>query len=231
MTLAARLLELEQLDQEADRYEKELRGLDVAAALAQVQVEQNEVAARVKRLKQLQDRLRQGEQDVRALEKKTLALDQKLYGGMVTSPTQLAALETEMACVKSDKDRLETELLELLDQVSLLEAECAQQLARVEHAQQDLKSRENEVSQRLERIRESLLGLRRTRSELVTGLPDHTVALYSKLRAAKGTAVAMVESGTCGGCKMGLPDHKLRALAKEELDRCPNCGRILAPKP
>jgi predicted nucleic acid-binding Zn-ribbon protein len=60
-------------------------------------------------------------------------------------------------------------------------------------------------------------------------LPQELVALYEKIRAAKGgVGAAALEQGTCQGCHTKLPAREVERLRAEGgLQRCENCRRIL----
>jgi hypothetical protein len=55
------------------------------------------------------------------------------------------------------------------------------------------------------------------------------LALYERLRPLKrGQAVARIERGVCGGCRITLPTTvQQRARAGGQVLRCPSCERIL----
>ena len=69
------------------------------------------------------------------------------------------------------------------------------------------------------------------RSQQRKGIDAGMLVLYDALRAThQGRAVAKVERGTCGGCRISLPMstlHKARAAGSNAIVQCSSCERIL----
>ncbi len=69
------------------------------------------------------------------------------------------------------------------------------------------------------------------KQKAIAEIPWADLQAYERLRRTKGgVAVAAVQNGICGGCRVGVPAQILRtARASTELTPCPSCGRILHP--
>jgi uncharacterized protein len=78
-------------------------------------------------------------------------------------------------------------------------------------------------------IESDLAAHQRARDELRSGLSEDLVALYEKIRSAKGgVGAAALERDTCQGCHTKLPAREVERLRAEGgLQRCDNCRRIL----
>ncbi|UCD56751.1 MAG: hypothetical protein JSV16_13120 [Candidatus Hydrogenedentota bacterium] len=50
---------------------------------------------------------------------------------------------------------------------------------------------------------------------------------YQKLRARKGTAVAVLKDGVCSGCKMVYPESHEMLRYRNFVHSCEYCGRLL----
>jgi predicted nucleic acid-binding Zn-ribbon protein len=173
-----------------------------------------------------QDRL---EGDGASLEQKLQHEQKRLYSGQVSNPRELAGLQAEIEMLLRRKGALEDELLEIMvardaavstlqslsSERAELSAQASEQRAAVEHLSSEIQA---EVSAH-----------ERAREELSEGLPEDLVALYEKIRAAKGgVGAAVLEQGTCQGCHTKLPAREVERLRAEGgLQRCDNCRRIL----
>jgi predicted nucleic acid-binding Zn-ribbon protein len=100
------------------------------------------------------------------------------------------------------------------------------QLAVVEAAwRNDQLSLQDEKS-RAERETASLDEERRKRT---AGMDAGSLGQYENLRTHRqGRAVARLERGACGGCRISLPTHIVqRVRSGDGLVNCPSCERIL----
>jgi predicted nucleic acid-binding Zn-ribbon protein len=96
----------------------------------------------------------------------------------------------------------------------LQELELIVDESRILH-RQDIDEHTAEIQAKISSLRESLDGecLRR----------------FDRLRK-QGMAVAKLESGVCGGCRLNIPQGEILRMRKaEEPPACPNCGRFLLP--
>ncbi|MEW6278028.1 MAG: C4-type zinc ribbon domain-containing protein [Candidatus Eremiobacterota bacterium] len=227
MILAGKLQELQAHDLQAAHLEKELAAVDTAAPLrTELEAARREQESTASTLAEQARAVRAREKEVQELAQKQAQLAEQFY--RLGSPKEVAALEAEQARVQRQKDELEEDTLAQMERQETLEATAAELKARI----QDLTERVAAESALVEKHRGELLErLERERSrrrELAGRLPADSVALYEQLRKAKGTAVGVIAGSTCGGCRMDLPDSKLRSVRGSGLERCPNCGRILA---
>ncbi len=69
------------------------------------------------------------------------------------------------------------------------------------------------------------------RAPVVEAVPADLLALYDKLRAAKGgVGAAALRARQCGGCRLTIDNAELaviRAKPDDEVVRCEECQRIL----
>ncbi|MDR7435108.1 MAG: C4-type zinc ribbon domain-containing protein [Armatimonadota bacterium] len=225
-----RLASLQELDSRIDHLEQVRRSLDDGTSL------RTSLDEAKTRLVQMREQLRGKQARLRALElqlesivQKQKKLEQDLYSGRITNPKELAGLQGEVEALGRMKDRLEDEILVLLDEtegflrdVAQLEAEVAQRERALEEYLEDYRSRIREV--------EGSLGLlRRRREELISQIDPELLEKYEYLRERKGgKAVAFVAGEVCGGCNVALPAGILsKVREKETLVTCEECGRIL----
>jgi predicted nucleic acid-binding Zn-ribbon protein len=153
----------------------------------------------------------------------------KLYGGSVRNPKELASIQEETNILRGQLRRREDELLDLMvrveeRQTALREAE--ESLTEVEGRwRQDQK----ELTSEKEKLEGELAGLKERRRQQTGLIEARVLALYDNLwERRQGRAVAKVERGMCGGCRISLPMTVLqKARSGMDVVQCVSCERIL----
>ena len=153
----------------------------------------------------------------------------KLYGGSVRNPKELASIQEEANILRGQLRRREDELLDLMvrveeRQTALREAE--ESLTEVEGRwRQDQK----ELTSEKEKLEGELAGLEERRRQQSGLIEARVLALYDNLwERRQGRAVAKVERGMCGGCRISLPMTVLqKARSGMDVVQCVSCERIL----
>jgi predicted nucleic acid-binding Zn-ribbon protein len=153
----------------------------------------------------------------------------KAYGGTVSSPRELETLEKEIESLSRTKDRIETELLDLFDQVDGEKQRADEQGRTVERLQRQLEETVITFERERERLTAEIEKLREEREAARAPLDAEVLRNYDYLRTRCGNvAVVAVENRTCSGCRIGLPIVQLNRLARNaELQQCENCLRLL----
>jgi|DewCreStandDraft_5_1066085.scaffolds.fasta_scaffold00716_21 predicted nucleic acid-binding Zn-ribbon protein len=225
-----RLAQLQELDSRIAHLEGVRSSLDDGSALkAALDEARGRLAQMQEQLRNRQARLRALELELESTVEKQRRFEQDLYSGRITNPKELAGLQGEVEALGRLKDRLEDEILTLLDEteellqgVAHLEAEMAQRERALEEHLDDYRNRLREVEGSLDL-------LRRRRDELVSQIDPDLLERYEYLRERKGgKAVAFVVGEVCGGCNVALPAGILsKVREKETLVTCEECGRIL----
>ena len=172
---------------------------------------------------------REHEFEVDDLRAKVEPLDQKLYSGTIKSPKELQELDHQ---VTTFKEMLAEREAALLDQIAVAEAtsaavNSAQKAIQVLDALRvtDHARLRAEIAQHEAAIAE--LDAKRAGAAALT--EAQVLRVYEQLRPRTGgRAVARVERGMCGGCRIGLPVNIVsRARSGTMLVQCTSCQRIL----
>ena len=182
-----------------------------------------------KRSGELSARSRAFERLVAEVEQTLERLDDRLYGGGVTNPQQLAAAQEERAFTSARKKEAEDQLLETmidLDELEPVLAEARETAARLEEERPGLENAWREQEREAVALIETL---RADRAALLPVMPANLLPLYESLRKSKsGRAMALVERGTCQGCRLSLTTQETqRARSGQQIVQCSSCGRIL----
>jgi predicted nucleic acid-binding Zn-ribbon protein len=174
---------------------------------------------------------RRFEDEIAAVEAKILTVDGQLYGGSVSSPRELQALQDEIGALRRRTDDLETQLLEILTSLEpidgSLEALDAEDVAIADERAAATASLAASVAE----VEAEIATEEAARADAASGLPEQRVAEYEDLRGRLGgIAVARLAGTSCGGCHLTLSAveiDRIRKLPPDEPGMCEECGRML----
>lgn len=207
-------------------------GQSLEALLTQVRSTEDATAAQ---LRETQTRLRDLELSLSSTAEKARKIEQELYSGRVGNPKELTAMQEDVAALGRQRQRIEDEMLALMEDTERL----AQELGTLE-AQRG--AREREMDDHLTQYRthtraleDELATLQTKREAQAAEIAPEILKRYERLRERKdGLAVAQVlGDGICEGCHVKIPDRLYADLHESDaLRTCEECGRILyAPRP
>jgi predicted nucleic acid-binding Zn-ribbon protein len=230
MTIAGELYDLQQIDSAIDAAKAGLAAVEEQLGESEELIASRQaVEERREALKGLRDQQRDQEWQVEDLRSRLATVEQKLYGGSVPNPRELAGLKEEADVFSGQIRRLEDELLNLMvgaDEAAAAQKEAKSSLAAVEARwgkdQQDLLGQK-------ERLEAELAELGQGRDRESGRLDPRVLSTYERLRESRqGRAVAKVERGMCQGCRITLPVGVLqKARTGFEVVQCVSCERIL----
>lgn len=127
----------------------------------------------------------------------------------------------------SDLEDAELELMGELEAAQEGQARVAEQKARIE---EQLRTEVAERDRQVATLSAEAKQVQATRAARGKSLPTDLLALYEKLRAAKGTGAALLQRGHCTGCQLEIPVSDLDGYRKapaNQVLRCVQCDRIL----
>lgn len=172
-------------------------------------------------------RLKRLERELSGLEESLMSVEARLYGGEVTHPKELAALQERLDSDRTRKAACEEEVLAAMDVVE--QAERALEKVRTAET-----SAQKALRKAVARLNEAKAGwtaqmrrLEETRSELRRAAQADLLSLYDSLKERfAGRPLARVNERSCGGCHVEMPTA-MRKPAEGQIQRCPHCGRLL----
>ena len=151
--------------------------------------------------------------------------------GLITNPKDLERMRHELVSLERRISVLEDQELEIMERLEEAQRGLAQltdQLAAAETRMTELTARRDEAAARIDG---DLAELAAERAPQAAGLPGDLLALYDRLRQAKGgVGAAVLRAGSCGGCRLSLDNAELAAIRSapsDEVIRCEECQRIL----
>ncbi len=185
-------------------------------------------AAAEAELRRLKKELRELEHEDSTLRDKAKVLDKKLYGGRVTNLKELTGYEEELKAIRGQVDKLETLILERMEDVETREEGLRGLQARILEARQDRDQRQVALDDKIARLESEYTGYRERRQEQAREVGATLLKRYEDLKARKnGVAVARIANHSCEGCRMHLTDHKIQEAKGSGITFCATCSRIL----
>jgi uncharacterized protein len=230
-----RLLDLQRVDTAIDRLEQrkadlpEQRALDeLTVQLAEVRVGHDTLKVQLDEIARDQSRL---EGEVQMIDDKIKHESERLYGGDITSPKELASIQAELDALRRRKNHLEDQDLEVMERREAVEKEMAELDARLSDLQQKADEATNARDTAAVEIETELASNAEARTGILPDLPPDLLETYEDMRPKKGgVAAAALEGNVCRGCGVALSPVAMDAIKRAgpgELQRCENCRRIL----
>lgn len=154
--------------------------------------------------------------------------EDKLYGGMSGNMKELAGWQKEIDQLTVRQEKLEEQLLELMERAETLEVRVKDSTGLLDDKQKELVRAQAESTKAIAGIDSELEALSSRRAQVSETIDAALMKRYEALRKQKaGVAIVKVQKDACGGCFMNLPSNTLERVAARDLVICGHCGRIL----
>jgi len=156
----------------------------------------------------------------------------KKYKGQllnVKTNREYQSLLHEIEKAQADSERIEEEIIELLEAADELEEKIKQAEAHFKEVQAQVAHQKQQMQAELEREQQECQRLQQERLQLKQGVAATLLTHYEKLIKTKdGVALAVARDGVCQGCFIRIPPQDYEELKKKErIYYCPSCFRIL----
>jgi predicted nucleic acid-binding Zn-ribbon protein len=235
--LLSPLLEIQAFDLAGDRLALQRSALPERAALALCRTQLDDLAGAHALLLEKRSALSDSEHtlaaDVAAVATRAKDAETTLYSGTVRASKELSALQEEVRLFRVRQSELETQEMQLLEEIEQTDAAIAENRATCDRISEEMKALAVSLAaaeQAIDAEREKIDG---ARGGMVAGIPTEIFAIYDKLRARErlnGRAAVAIADGGCGGCHMKLPVleyNRMKQKPDDALLLCVHCGRIL----
>ncbi|WP_322797414.1 zinc ribbon domain-containing protein [Tepidiforma sp.] len=155
--------------------------------------------------------------------------EKRLYDGSVRNPKELTSIQQEVEHLKAQRAALEDRLLEVMEQFEAASAAREAARADLERAEADRAAQCRGLEAEKAALEARIADARARRDAQAARIPPAALATYDGIRRRRGgLAVARIQGGTCGGCRVAIPESvRRRAFDAAQLAQCPNCERIL----
>ncbi len=223
-----RLRALDALDRSLRRCDVELekgpKGVaEQAAAVAAVAAQ---IKALTDKARTLKAQIKLRENDLKGHEQKIARL--KEQSGQVKNNKEFMAFRSEIANAQAEADRLQGEVLKILDVVQQAETKVAELGLQQTGAQARLDEGKARMDGLLSSVKTEREALLRERPGRLEGIPPETLDLYERARRGRGNGLSTVEHEYCAACQERQTRNDLYAV--ENMTRivsCKACNRIL----
>ena len=174
------------------------------------------------------------ELQLKSLDEKRSSYEKKLYGGKVTNPKELSAIEKEIAMLKEQQSHLDDQVLAAYEPAGKARVKATSLAKSCDVLQKRLETaRQSESSERTT-MEKLLANLKPKRKAMAAKISDK--ALYTRYESVrtrnKGAGMAYVVEGKCGVCRVGMRGITMQELRNSDsFTCCENCGRILVAAP
>lgn len=163
---------------------------------------------------------------------------EKMRGSLNTTKTnkEYSAILVQISAEKAEVSKMETALLELMEQLENLGKAIAGIREQLAAEKQALAKIESEHADKVNALNDQISALRTRRADAAKNVPADALRQYERVSLKfPGDAMAPLEfdendldSVSCGSCFMGLNVEHLNALrGRDEIRRCNSCNRIL----
>lgn len=202
---------------------------DGSGAAAQLAAEEEALEEMEEELRQKQSRMRKLELDLEGVEAEKQEKTDRAYGGTVSDPKELAALEKKIEELERNVHRHEDMMLELLEEIEELEGRVTAQRQKVEGLRAKHEKIVSNFEETTSEARREIAELEERREELVAELPQQLLSPYENLRSREeGIAVSALRNGTCAECNVAVPRVRWPMIERGAgIVKCENCRRIL----
>jgi len=149
---------------------------------------------------------------------------------------EYSAILITISAEKAEVAKMETALLEVMQQAETLAKSIAALREQIGNEQRDLAKIESEHADKVSALNSQIGGLQAKRNEAAKHVPAEALRQYDRAsQKYPGDAMAPLEfneddldSISCGSCFMGLNVEHLNALrGRDAIRRCDSCNRIL----
>ena len=175
-------------------------------------------------------RTKEKELEYQAAQRKKL--EAKLYE--VKTNKEYSAVLAEIEGAKVEKDRLEEEVLGLMELQERLGREVVEGEARLRPQEAEARVQEAAAAEELRALEVDVEGARSEREGAARDVPRDVLVQYGRLlKVRAGLAVALVGSnGICSGCRVTLTPQRFNEVRQSsQIFVCENCGRFLYYQP
>jgi len=230
-----KLLDVQELDARTDLLRHQLATLPELAEIDQVSAWRRDLDDQVRDARIVVDDLtveqRKVDADVEQVKARRERDQQRMDQGLVSNPKDLQRMQQEMESLKRRITSLEDDELEVMERLEKAQQTLdgvTAQLAETDARLGELAAARDRKAADLEH---DLGDVAQRRGPVVADVPADLLALYDRLREAKGgVGAALLRSRRCEGCNLDIDNAELaqiRSANSDDVIRCEECGRIL----
>jgi len=158
---------------------------------------------------------------------KMTVANESLYSGRVRNPKELTSLQQELEGFKHQRDPLEEKAMNFMEKIENVQAHLKKLDAELKTVEGRLREERKTLHAQLGELAVKLAALKEQHSQALASIPPDEAHFYADLKKRRGIAVARVEQGTCGSCRISLSSTELQRARSGKIVQCSSCSRIL----
>jgi predicted nucleic acid-binding Zn-ribbon protein len=165
----------------------------------------------------------------KAIDEKLKKIDKELYGGKVVNPREVAALQKEIAALKSKRGDMDGRILELWEELPPIKKAADEVSAQLQAKQKEMDEYQKKLAQYKATLETEFKERSAKRGPLAQAVPPALLARYDAIRQKYGaTGMANVsKNGSCEACGTNLPAKLIEGAKEGRIVTCEACHRIL----
>lgn len=180
-----------------------------------------------KNLAIIRDEQKTTEQAIVDLSAKMTVANESLYSGRIQNPKELQNLQRELASWQTQRNPLEEKELALMEKMEQAGKTERMRLEELAAAEAQWQVEQAALVDKIKLSEEAIEVIKHRRLDAISQIPTGDLAPYTQLRKTHGWAVARLNQGTCGHCRLGLSTATLQRARAGQMVNCPSCGRLL----
>ena len=215
-------LGLKGIQEEKDRYPKEMNKLD-----EKQKVERERIEKEREKIESLEKTRRQKEGQLNLEQEKIKRAEGKM--SEVKTNKEYQALLSEIDAIKEANSRIEEEILRIMDEIDEVKRDLSKREKDVGATLEKIEAERKKLQEKMARDEKVWDGQMERREVLSKQIESKLVKLYNTLKEKRqGVGVVGVKHETCQGCFVNVPPQMFIEVQKNNaLVRCPHCNRIL----
>lgn len=230
--MAAALFQLQQFDLELERILAEQQtiahALQGTSTIQQLHSEQDRAQQQLRFCLQAQQ---EDESVLENISKRLHAQEQRLFGGSVSNPKELSALQQEVQRLRAQQGQQEEIVLEAMDRAESLQETVQRATVALQQAEVAWAKESASLLLHRDQVAAKQQEMQAKRTQAAEKIASALLSRYETVRRLKqGRAVSKVEQDACQACRVTLTPNdlqRMRTNSANELQICGNCGRIL----
>ena len=215
--------------------ELEIESAEQASARAQARLNEDEELRQAKdkiekSQSELNDLLHQQKENdwaISDITAKITVTSESLYSGRVRNPKELTSLQQELESLKHQRDPLEEKAMTLMEKIEVVQSHLEKLDVELHVVEGRLREEHKALHAQIDELTAKLATLKEQRAQDVASISPDEVRFYSDSKKRQGIAVARVEQGTCGRCRISLSSAELQRARSGKVVQCSSCSRIL----
>jgi len=228
------LLELQEIDSQAAQLRHQLAHPAEAAELAALAKRRVETDGWLRDQQIVVDDLTaaqaKADADVEQVKARRKRDQDRIDAGQIGNPKDLERMQHELATLERRISVLEDEEIEVMEQLETAQAGLDQMNADLAEVDARIVELTRARDTRAAELQERLTEIEDRRGPVAARVPEELLALYERIRAAKGSGAALLRARRCEGCMLTLDPGAISAIrgkADDDVVRCEECTRIL----